>query len=109
MAMRWRWATAPLWLSVPAWAGVITVDDSGGADYTSLPEAVAAAAPGDTLLVAAGTYSAFLIAGKPLTVMGLEPGQVIVQGTSRVTGVSAPARVVLCQLDVERLALSSAT
>jgi hypothetical protein len=109
MKTRWQWVGASLLLAAPSWADVITVDDSGGADYTSLPEAVAAASPGDTLLVAAGTYSAFLLAGKPLTIMGLEPGQVLVQGTSRVTEVVAPARVVLCQLDFERLALSASS
>lgn len=35
----------------------ITVDDSGGADYTSIGEALAAAASGDTVLVADGTYT----------------------------------------------------
>ena len=90
----------------PALAGVITVDDSGGADFTDLPQAVAAAAPGDTLLVHPGQYSSFTIDAKPLTVLGLAAGQVVVEGTSRVNGVTAPFKVVLCQIDFERLALS---
>lgn len=48
------------------------VDDSGGpgVHFTSLPAAVAAAASGDTLLVAAGTYQAFHVANKALTILG---------------------------------------
>jgi hypothetical protein len=48
------------------------VDDSGGpgVHFTSLPAAVAAAASGDTLRVAAGTYQAFHVANKALTILG---------------------------------------
>jgi hypothetical protein len=109
MTMRWRCAGAGLLLAAPAWAGVITVDDSGGADFTSLPEAVAAAAPGDTLLVHAGNYAAFTIDGKPLTILGLVPGQVLVGSESSVRNVAAPSMVVLCQLDFWRLSLWDST
>jgi hypothetical protein len=87
-------------------AGVITVDDSGGADFTDLPAAVAAAASGDTLLVQPGTYSSFTLEGKPLTVLGLVSGQVQVLGSTRVRDLAAGSLAVLCQLDCERLALS---
>jgi hypothetical protein len=52
------------------------VDDSGGpgVNFTSLPAAVAAAANGDTLLVAAGTYEAFHVANKALTIVGAGAG-----------------------------------
>jgi len=89
--------------SAPALAGVLTVDDSGGADFTDLPPAVAAASSGDTLLVHPGTYSAFLLDGKPLTVLGLAAGQVAVLGTTRVRALGAGPATVLCQLDFERL------
>jgi len=42
--------------TVSACAGTITVDCSGGADFTDLPQAVAAAAVDDTLLVAPCIY-----------------------------------------------------
>jgi hypothetical protein len=92
--------------SAPALAGVITVDDSGGADFTDLPAAVAAAESGDTLLVQPGTYSSFILEGKPLTVLGLASGQVQVLGSTRVRDLSAGTLAVLCQLDLERLSLS---
>lgn len=109
MTMRWRCAGAGMLLAAPAWAGVITVDDDGGADFTDLPQAVEAAAPGDVLWVHPGQYSSFTIDAKPLTVLGLAAGQVRVAGTSRVTGVVAPFKAVLCRLDFERLALSDNT
>src|SRR5262245_3175563 len=48
------------------------VDDTPGpgVHFTSLPAAVAAAASGDTLLVAAGHYAAFHVSGKALTILG---------------------------------------
>lgn len=60
------------------------VDDSGGpgVHFTSLPAAVAAAANGDTLRVAAGTYEAFHVANKALTIRGAGAG---------VTDISLPA------------------
>jgi hypothetical protein len=106
MKTTWLCVGAVLLLAAPSRADVITVDDDGGADFGDMPQAVAAAAPGDTLLVHPGQYSSFTIDAKPLTVLGLASGQVIVAGTSRVTGVTAPSRVVLCQVDFERLALS---
>jgi len=52
-------ATAALWLAVvaPGGATVLTVDLSGGGDYLSLGEALAAAAHMDTILVSPGTYT----------------------------------------------------
>lgn len=40
-----------------AQATIITVDDSGGADYLTIKEALDAAVDGDTISVAAGTYT----------------------------------------------------
>jgi hypothetical protein len=50
-------------------ADVLTVDDDGPAQFTDLPAAVAAAAPGDVLLVAPGNYSGFTLDGVPLSVI----------------------------------------
>jgi len=46
-----------LGLTSAASASVITVDDSGGADYITIGEALAAAASGDMVLVKDGTYA----------------------------------------------------
>jgi hypothetical protein len=46
-------------LAVPA--DVITVDDDGPADYATIVDAVAAAAPGDIVLVAPGSYAGFVL------------------------------------------------
>jgi len=56
-------------------ATVRTVDDSGGADFTTIGEAVAACVDGDTILVRAGTYTGpqnrgILIDGMNIAVVG---------------------------------------
>lgn len=93
-------------LALPVHAGVITVDDDGGADFTDLPPAVAAAAAGDTLLVHPGVYTSFLLSAKPLTIVGLASGQVRIYGTSRVVGIAHGDRVVLADLDFGALKLN---
>ena len=51
-------------------AAVITVDDSGGADYTTIQAAVDAANEGDTIEVRSGTYVENVDVGKRLTLRG---------------------------------------
>lgn len=41
-----------------------------GTNFTDLPPAIAAAQSGDTILVRAGSYSAFTVSGKALTIRG---------------------------------------
>lgn len=57
-------------LSAPAMAGVIVVASNGSGDFTNLPDAVAAAAEGDTLLVKLVAHDPVVIAGKSLTIVG---------------------------------------
>lgn len=47
----------------------IVVDINGGGQFSDLPAAIAAADPGDTLLVAPGTYSSFVLS-KGLRIIG---------------------------------------
>lgn len=53
---------------------LITVDDSGGADFSSISDALAAASPGDRILVAEGQYAAFTL-DKAVTLVGEGAGE----------------------------------
>ncbi|HDN65827.1 MAG TPA: hypothetical protein ENF23_06005, partial [Methanosarcinales archaeon] len=58
-------------LSVPLrFPTTLTVDDSGGADFTSIETAVDASIPGDTIYVRAGTYVENVYVRKRLTLEG---------------------------------------
>jgi S-layer protein (TIGR01567 family) len=59
-------------LSVPSrFPETLTVDDSGGADYTSIQAAVNAAIPMDTIYVHAGEYTENVYVNKRLTLQGV--------------------------------------
>lgn len=61
---------------------VVDVAPGPGVHFTSLPVAVATAASGDTLLVAAGQYEPFQASGKALTVRGAGSGATIITGAA---------------------------
>ena len=62
-----------------AWAATHTVDASGEGDFTSIQSAVDAAASGDTINVAAGTYEESInISAKTLTIEGAGVGATII-------------------------------
>jgi parallel beta-helix repeat protein len=53
-----------------AGAATLTVSSSGGADYTSIQEAVDAAEPGDTVFVGAGWYEEYVMINKSIQLIG---------------------------------------
>jgi|GEM_PF-2825684 len=64
-------------LAVPGFARDWTVDDDGnasGADFSDIQAAIDAAGEGDTILLHAGEYPEFLLDGKGLNLVALEPG-----------------------------------
>jgi len=56
----------------------ITVNASGGADYTRIQDAVNAASNGDTITVAAGTYNENVVVNKSVNLVGAGEGVTIV-------------------------------
>lgn len=55
-------------------AKTLTVDDSGGADFTKIQDAINNAAAGDTILVYSGTYYENVVVNKKLILRGIDNG-----------------------------------
>ena len=93
-------------LAPSAVAATITVDPSGGADHTSLSSAIAAASSGDTLSLAAGTYTGpFDTNGKSLTIDGAGVTSTILTASSSETVLTVDSGEVV---DISDLTLHSA-
>jgi parallel beta-helix repeat protein len=63
----------------------ITVDDSGGANYTTIQAAVNAAQSGDTVFVYSGIYNEDVLINKTLTLTGEDRDTVVINGTGTKT------------------------
>ena len=59
---------------------MITVDDSGGADYTHIQEAVNNARKGSTIRVYSGTYKEYVVLDKSLKLIGEDKNTTIIDG-----------------------------
>ena len=55
-------------------AAVISVDDSGGAMYTSIQAAINDSSPGDEIHVDSGTYYENVVVNKQLILQGIDTG-----------------------------------
>jgi hypothetical protein len=88
-------------------ADVLVVDAAGGGDYTSIDDAVFAAADGDTLLIRpilpSGRYPGTVIVGRSLTLVGDPQGAAVRPRVEYVfiEDLTATQRVVLRGLDIQ--------
>jgi hypothetical protein len=71
------------------------VDAAGGGNFTDIPQAIAAAQPGDILLVQPGSYSPFVL-DKGLVIVGY--GSPTVNGLASLQNIPAPERTALVGL-----------
>jgi hypothetical protein len=81
-------------------SGARIVEAPGLPPFKDLQQAVDAAADGDTILVAGGTYQGFTIGDKSLQVVAVQAQNVFVDGTVQVVGLSANRAVLLSGLKV---------
>ena len=90
-------------LALPVQAEVHVVDVSGQGDFLDLPEAIAAAVGGDTILVRAGTYSAFTLDGAAVDIVAqpTAAGAVVVRGGTSLRSLPAGLSIVLSGLSLE--------
>lgn len=90
--LRWRFLVALFAVLIAAGlagsvahAATLTVCASG-CDYTSIQAAVAAASPGDTITVAAGTYTEQVTVSKSVTLQGAGSGSTTIKAPASLTG-----------------------
>ena len=67
------------------------MDDSGGADFTKIQEAINAANPGDTIFVEAGTYNEHIVVDKSISLIGESPADTIIDANWTGTTVAITA------------------
>lgn len=93
-----RWFLAPVFTlglgGVALPGGVRILSPQGNLNFSDIQSAVNAAQDGDVLLVAAGTYGAFAIQDKSVSVMAQPGGRVNLKGTVQIRDL-APHRTVL--------------
>lgn len=93
-----RAAIAALIASPAALATTWSVDDSGGADFTTITAAIAAAVDGDVIVVRPGSYAAFDVVDEHLVIRGDGTGDVNVVGRTTVSSLAATREVELANL-----------
>jgi parallel beta-helix repeat protein len=74
-----------------AGATTIYVDDSGGADYTRIQDAIYIANPGDTIFVYNGTYNGLVFVNTPINLIGEDINNTIIDGNGSGTVVRISA------------------
>lgn len=100
MKLNWRSVVSVAVVAAAANAeGVVIVDAPGLGVLPDLQTAIAAAAPGDVLIVAPGNYAPFVIDNKSVSVFALPGGVVSIAGTIEVRNLGPGQRVVLSGLD----------
>jgi hypothetical protein len=81
--------------------GARIVNAPGLPPFTNLQEAVDAAADGDTIVIAAGTYAGFTIQDKSLQVVGLQSQIVLIEGSVQVVGLAAERSVLISNVRIK--------
>ena len=87
-------------MSTTAFAGHVRIlNAAGDQSFLAIQSAVDAAADGDVLLVADGSYAAFVVDGKQISILVVPGSIAVVHGTVKIRNVNT-GNVVLCGLTV---------
>jgi hypothetical protein len=84
-----------------AQADVHYVDSSGGGDFTTIQAAVDASLDGDVIVVRPGSFAAFVVDDKTLSIATESGGLVLVQGTVEIRNLAAHRRVLVSGLSIQ--------
>ena len=84
-----------------AQAGVHYVDSGGAGDFTTIQAAVDASLDGDVIVVRPGTFAAFVVDDKTLSISAESGGLVLVQGTVEIRNLAAHRRVLVAGLSIQ--------
>ncbi|MEE9151911.1 MAG: pectinesterase family protein [Thermoplasmata archaeon] len=75
-------------IALPARATTIYVDDDGGADYTSIQDAINAASDDNTVYVYSGTYYENVMVNRSISLIGEDKNTTIINGDGNSSVVS---------------------
>ena len=99
---------APLALAASSTASVLIVDASGTRDYRTIQAAVDASTDGDVILVHAGTYAAFHVSDRSLSIYVDAGATVNVNGTVQIMNLAATRTFVLSGVNIQGSTLPAA-
>jgi len=88
-------------------ADTLYVDDSGGAPYATIQDAIDAANTSDTIYILAGTYLETIDINKPLTVQGISRESVSIEGSGNHTVIVSSNNVTLTDISIRNSGISS--
>jgi len=88
-------------------AETLYVDDSGGAPYSSIQEAIDAANTSDTIQILAGTYIETIDIDKPLTLQGMSSTSVSIEGSGNHTVIISSDNVTVSDISIRNTGISS--
>ena len=87
---------------------ILYVDDDGGAEFTSIQDAIDTASNGDTVYVFAGTYVEHVLVDKSIKLIGQNSRKTIIDGSVDLIGASSAVRIMADKVTVSGFTIRNA-